>query len=76
MAMERLQYWLSMVNTTQPEEMDCDELFELLDLLVEATSAGRDISQLFPAVTVHLAHCPGCQDLYDTLLALSAEGVN
>jgi predicted anti-sigma-YlaC factor YlaD len=71
MAMDRLRHWLSMVDTTQPEEMDCDTLFEMLEVVVEATTAGQDIAELFPAVALHLTHCPSCQDLYDTLIALT-----
>jgi hypothetical protein len=72
MAMDRLRYWLAMVETTQPDEMDCDELFELLEELVATVNAGQDVATLFPAVAVHLQHCPTCQDLLDTLVALSA----
>ncbi|MBM2810976.1 MAG: hypothetical protein HW416_1735 [Chloroflexi bacterium] len=73
MATDRLRYWLSTVDTTQPEEMDCDMLFEMLEVVAEAASAGQDVSELFPAVAIHLAHCPNCQELVDTLVALTAE---
>jgi hypothetical protein len=71
--MDRLSWWLGTVATTQPEEVDCDALFELLDMLVETARGGGVMAELFPAIAVHLEHCPSCRDLFDTLLALAGE---
>ena len=71
MAMERLRWWLSTFETTQGEELDCDAVFEVLETAVEAANAGQDVSELFPAIALHLEHCPNCRDLYDTLVALT-----
>ncbi|MCX6020906.1 MAG: hypothetical protein NTZ05_04095 [Chloroflexi bacterium] len=73
MAIDRLRWWLGWLETTQPEEMDCDALFEMLEVVVEAARSGGDVAELFPAVAVHLGHCPACRDLFDTLLALTNE---
>ena len=71
-AVERLRWWLSTIATTQAEELDCDTVFEALDGVVEATARGEDMQELFPAIALHLRHCPSCRDLYDTLVALTA----
>ena len=40
--------------------------------LAEDAARGEDVQELFPAIALHLRHCPSCQDLYDTLVALTA----
>jgi len=74
MATDRLRWWLTTVATTQPEEMDCETLFEMLEVVAEAVNAGRDIAELFPAIAVHLDHCPSCRELFETLVALTEGG--
>jgi len=71
MAIDRVRWWLSTVGTTQPEEVDCDTLFEMLETVAEAVAEGGDVAELFPAIAVHLGHCPSCRDLFDTLVALA-----
>ena len=71
-AADRLRWWLSVFETTQPEELDCDIVFEALDGVVEARVRGEDVQALFPAIALHLHHCPSCQDLYESLVALTA----
>ncbi len=70
-APDRLRWWLSLLETTEADELDCEAVFDLLENAVEAVNAGEDIAQLFPAVALHLHHCPSCQDLFDTLVALA-----
>ena len=72
-AADRLRWWLSAFETTQPEELDCDTVFEALDVVVEAAARGEDVRALFPAIALHLQHCPSCQDLYQSLVALTAD---
>jgi predicted anti-sigma-YlaC factor YlaD len=70
-AKDALLWWLGTVESVQPEEMDCDAVFELLEVVAEAVGAGEDIRDMFPAVAVHLDHCPGCRDLFDALVDLA-----
>jgi hypothetical protein len=71
-AADRLRWWLSVFETTQPEELDCDTVFEAIDVVVEAAVRGEAVQALFPAIALHLQHCPSCQDLYESLVALTA----
>ena len=71
-AADRLRWWLSVFETTQPEELDCDTVFEALDVVVEASVRGEDVQVLFPAIALHLHNCPSCQDLNESLVALTA----
>ena len=71
MAQDRMRWWLSLLATTEADALDCEAVFELLENAAEAAAAGEDIAQLFPAVALHLHHCPSCQDLFETLVALA-----
>ena len=68
---DRLRWWLGTLETTEDEELDCDVVFEVLDLVAEARARGEDVGELFPAIALHLHHCPSCRDLYDTLVELT-----
>jgi hypothetical protein len=65
---KRLEEWLRAISTTEPEEIDCDALSEVIEEAVEAAAAGADVRSLLPSVAVHLDHCPDCRDWYDTLV--------
>ena len=69
---DRLRWWLGIFETTQAEELDCDTVFDALDTVVEAAARGEDVGEMFPAIALHLHHCPSCRDLYDTLVELTA----
>ena len=75
-AMDRWRWWLSTFESTQPQELDCETVFGLLEVAVEAANAGQNVSQLFPGLAIHLDHCPGCRDLFDTLVALMKDEAN
>ena len=68
MDMERLRWNLQVIGTTEAVELDCDTVFELLEAVVEQAAAGTDVRGLFPDIMIHLDHCPGCRDLFDTLV--------
>lgn len=49
-------------------ESECDEFSEELYLYAVAQQKGEPVAERFPALTVHLAHCAQCQELYHELL--------
>jgi anti-sigma factor RsiW len=53
-------------------EVGCDDCFELLDRYVEAELAGADADALLPGVRAHLAGCPACREVHESLRALVA----
>ena len=70
---DRLRWWLGRVETIEDDERDCDVVCEVLDTVVEARARGEDVGELFPAIALHLHHCPCCRYLYDTLVELTAD---
>lgn len=64
-------YWQLVrgIITTHPDEIGCDECFELLDRFAEMTLAGIDASHVLPLVQDHLNHCRDCREEFMALLA-------
>ena len=48
----------------------CEGGMALLAEYVEGELAGRDVGELFPAVSEHLSNCPACAEDYEGLVAL------
>ena len=55
-------------------EVSCEECFELLDRYVDVELSGGDPDARLPGMRNHLAGCPACQEDYESLRALAAEG--
>lgn len=70
---DRLEAWLHTVTTTQPEEIDCEQLGEIIAEVVEAALAGADVRSLVPNFAVHIDHCPECREWYENLLEFTKE---
>ena len=59
----------------QPNDVGCDESFELIDRFVDLLVAGGDPSTEFAGIAVHLAGCGPCaQDFEGLLAAVRASG--
>ena len=56
---------------TDPRDVGCDQVFEVLDIYVDFVSAdGADAAERrFPGVAAHLRACGPCGEDYDGLLA-------
>ncbi len=63
-----LRKLMNMLAHTQESELDCGEVFALLDTYVEAAHQGQDVSELYPLVVHHLEMCPDCLEEYRALL--------
>lgn len=68
---QRLQKWLEEIASTEDEELDCNDLEAVIERVVAVGESGEDISELLPAIAVHLDHCPECTDWYDALVAFA-----
>lgn len=55
------------LKRTQPQELDCDECFELLDEYAEAVQRGEDGDVLMKAVRAHLELCQDCGEEFEAL---------
>lgn len=63
---------LRMLANTEPNELDCQEAFALLDEFVEMQARGEDAAQYLPLVYEHLKICGDCREEYEALLSLVA----
>ena len=59
---------LDILTKTHDQEMDCEEVYELLDQFVEAKVRGEDISEAMPLILRHLDLCRDCLEEYEALL--------
>jgi hypothetical protein len=63
-----LRNLLQLVATTQEREINCDEVFALLDQFVEVVRSGENDRPFMPPVRQHLAMCPDCREEYEALV--------
>jgi hypothetical protein len=70
---ERIRKWLDDIASTQDEEVDCDALAGMLETVVAVGASGQDISSVLPDVALHIRHCPGCGEWYQTLVDLARQ---
>lgn len=61
---------MQMIARTQQRELDCGEVFAVLDQYAEAILAGENISEQFAQVIQHLDLCPDCLEEYEALLSV------
>jgi len=61
---------IEQIALTQERELDCGEVFAILDQYTEAIIAGGDVLEQFALVIQHLELCPDCLEEYQALLAV------
>lgn len=59
---------LRAVIGTRPDEIGCEECFELMDRFVEMELAGKTPSEALPLVEDHLHRCGNCKEEYEALI--------
>jgi hypothetical protein len=71
---EMVKGLVGMVEKTQEAEIDCGEVYRLLDQYAEMILHGEDAEQLMPLVKQHLDLCMDCQEEYEVLLKILEAG--
>ena len=61
---------IEQIALTQERELDCGEVFAVLDQYTEAILAGGDVQEQFALVIHHLELCPDCLEEYEALLSV------
>lgn len=61
---------LVQIARTQQRELDCGEVFAVIDQYAEAIVAGKDGTEQFALVVQHLELCPDCLEEYEALLTV------
>ena len=65
-----MQKLMQMIARTQQQELDCGEVFAVLDLYAEALLAGENEKEQFALVVQHLDLCRDCLEEYEALLSV------
>ena len=65
-----LRRLLEQIVRTQSEELDCGQLYQLLDEYVEHATLAKEAAPLIPLVEGHLDLCPDCCEEYEMLLRI------
>lgn len=66
-AMKRL---LEHLAKTREEEVDCDEVFHVLDVYAEVEARGDDPGELLPLVKQHLEICTCCHEELEAVIRI------
>lgn len=68
---------LEILTKTHEEELNCGEVYDLIDQFVEAKARGEDVSEAMPLIERHLDLCRDCFEEYEALRRVieSVEGL-
>ena len=72
---ENLEKLMQSIAHTQEHELDCDEVFELMDIYAEAVNSGKQLSEFLPLVRQHLEVCKCCNEEIEALLRVIEQDV-
>jgi hypothetical protein len=70
-----LRHLINKLSQTQKEELDCEEVFQLLDQYAESVTRGEEPSELFLLVAQHLEICKDCREEYDAPVKIIEAGL-
>ncbi len=53
---------------TREDELDCQQVYEVIDVYAEMAAQGEDVSDALPLVKHHLEMCKDCTEEYEVLM--------
>jgi len=59
-----------LAEKAREEELNCEEVYALVDQYAECVARGEDAAALMPLVKEHLQRCAGCQEELEALLRM------
>lgn len=65
-----LKKLMKMVALTKKNEIDCDEVYKVIDVYTEAVARGENPGDILPLVKHHLEMCNPCLEEYEALLRI------
>jgi hypothetical protein len=68
-----LKQLMKMISNTREEEIDCEEVYDVIDVYAEAVARGEDASEMLPLVKHHLEMCAPCLEEYEALKRILEE---
>ena len=64
---ENLEKLMQSIALTQEHELDCTEVYDLMDIYAEAVNSGKDLTEVLPLVRQHLEVCKCCNEEIEAL---------
>ena len=68
-----LKQLMKMISNTREEEIDCEEVYNVVDVYAEAVARGEDPAEILPLVKHHLEMCAPCLEEYEALMRILEE---
>ena len=65
---------LQIVSSTEPDELDCDEVLHRVGALLESLEAGTEPPRELAAVAQHLEVCGECREEFEALMRVYDAG--
>lgn len=65
--------WQTLLNLALSDEetiLSCQECYHLLDQYADMLLAGANPCEVMVLVKKHLGHCPGCDEVFESLLMM------
>ncbi len=67
---ENIKKLLSALEKTREDEVDCEAVFNELDVYAEIVARGEDPGELLPLVKQHLEICRCCHQEFEALIQI------
>ena len=64
---ENLEKLMQSISHTQEHELDCTEVYDLMDIYAEAVNSGKELTEVLPLVRQHLEVCKCCNEEIEAL---------
>ena len=64
---ENLEKLMQSIALTQEHELDCTEVYDLMDIYAEAVNSGKELIEVLPLVRQHLEVCKCCNEEIEAL---------
>jgi hypothetical protein len=68
MTPEAIKGLLKRLERTRPEELSCEEAYNLIDQYADLVQSGGDAARLLPLVEHHLEMCVDCKEEFEALM--------
>jgi hypothetical protein len=69
-----LEGLLKSLAVTHKDELDCKQVYEVIDVYAEMSARGEDVSEALPMVKHHLEMCKDCMEEYEALMRVLDAG--
>lgn len=68
--LDSLKGLIQQLMLTEDEELDCQQVYQVVDVYAEMSARGEDVSAVLPMVKHHLEMCKDCMEEYEALMRI------